>query len=120
MKVPSGIVPYSALIGGVVQNQRKFIGLAQGELARQLGFSQSAYSRIESGDTVMSVTQLRQIASLIGTSAQNILNQADAIAFQLHSQGVQVTHEKKGNSAAILVGLGLLGAALLAASATSE
>jgi transcriptional regulator with XRE-family HTH domain len=119
-KTPTGVVPYSALIGGVVQNQRKFLNLQQGDIARQLSLSQSAYSRIESGDTVMSVTQLRQIAALIGTNAQRILDQADRIAMQLHSQGVPISHEKKDNSGAILIGLGLLAAALVAAGSISE
>lgn len=117
---PIGVVPYSALLGGVVQNQRKFLNLQQGDIAQQLGLSQSAYSRIESGDTVMSVTQLRQIAALIGTNAQRVLDQADMIALQLHSQGVPISHEKKDNSGAILIGLGILAAALVAAGSISE
>lgn len=119
-RTPPAVVPYSALIGGVVQNQRKFLDLQQGDIAQQLGLSQSAYSRIESGDTAMSVTQLRQIAALIGTNAQRILDQADKIAMQLRSQGVPVSHEKKDNSGAILIGLGLLAAALVAAGSISE
>jgi transcriptional regulator with XRE-family HTH domain len=117
---PPAVVPYSALIGGVVQNQRKFLNLQQGDVAQQLGLSQSAYSRIESGDTVMSVTQLRQIATLLRTTAQRLLDQADTIAAQLYSQGVSISHEKKNNSGAILIGLGILAAALVAASANSE
>lgn len=120
LKPPPGIVPYSALIGGVVQNQRKLLSLQQGDVAQQLGLSQSAYSRIESGDTIMSVTQLRQIAALFRTNAQRILDQADIIAMQLHSQGVPISHEKKDNSGAILIGLGILAAALVAAASKSE
>jgi transcriptional regulator with XRE-family HTH domain len=104
----------------VVQNQRKFLNLQQGDIAQQLGLSQSAYSRIESGDTAVSVTQLRQIAALIGTNAQRVLDQADMIALQLHSQGVPISHEKKDNSGAILIGLGILAAALVAAGSISE
>jgi hypothetical protein len=60
------------------------------------------------------------LAALIGATAQQILDRADAIARQLHSQGVQITHEKKDNSAAILIGLGILAAALVAAGSVSE
>jgi transcriptional regulator with XRE-family HTH domain len=114
------IVPYTALLGGVIQQQRKYLDqqfgeFQQGQFAIQLGMSPSAYSRIESGDISISVTQLRQIAHMLQTNAQQILNQADFIAQQLQAQGAQITHEKKDNSAAILVGLGLLAAALLTA-----
>ena len=119
------IVPYTALLGGVIQQRRKGLDqqlgqFQQGHIATQLGMSQSAYSRIESGDTSISITQLRQIAFLLNTNAQWLLDRADIIARELQAKGAQITHEKKDNSAAILVGLGLLAAALLATgSATS-
>jgi len=121
----SSEVPYTALLGGVIQQQRKdldqqFGQFQQGHVAARLNMSQSAYSRIESGDTSISVTQLRQIAYLLNTNAQWILNRADFIAGQLEAQGAQITHEKKDNSAAILVGLGLLAAALLVAGSTTS
>jgi transcriptional regulator with XRE-family HTH domain len=113
------VVPYTALIGGVIQQQRKWLDLQQGHAAIQLGLSQSAYSRIESGDTAISVTQLRRIAALLQTTAPEILTRADQIAQQLAAQGAQITHEKKDNSAAILIGLGLLAAVLVATGSAS-
>ena len=121
----SGIIPYTALLGGVIQQRRKYLDqqfgrqFQQGQIAAQLEISQSAYSRIESGDTSISVTQLRQIAYLLNTNAQWILDRADFIAQQLQAQGAQITHEKKENSVAILIGLGLLAAALVAAGSAT-
>jgi hypothetical protein len=42
------------------------------------------------------------------------------MALHLQMQGAQIIHEKKDNSAAIVLGLGLLGAALLAASTAGK
>lgn len=115
------VVPYSVILGGVIEQERKLRGWAhQGHFAEQLGLSASALSRIESGNTTVSVTQLRQIAHLLQINAQYLLNRADGIAHQLAAQGVQITHEKKDNSAAIMIGIGLLAAALLAAGASSN
>ncbi len=114
-------MPYSVILGGVIEQERKLRGWAhQGHFAEQLGLSASALSRIESGNTTVSVTQLRQIAHLLQINAQYLLNRADGIAHQLAAQGVQITHEKKDNSAAIMIGIGLLAAALLAAGASSN
>jgi len=119
------IVPYTALLGGVIQQQRKYLdtqfgGYQQGQVAAQLNISQSAYSRVESGDIAISVTQLRQIAHHLNCNAQQILDQADRIALALQAQGALITHEKKDNSGAILIGMGLLAAALLAAGAATS
>jgi transcriptional regulator with XRE-family HTH domain len=117
----SAVVPYSVILGGVIEQERKLRGWAhQGHFAQQLGLSPSAISRIESGNTAISVTQLRQISHLLQINAQHLLNRADAIALQLQGQGAQITHEKQDNSAAIMIGIGLLAAALLAASASSN
>jgi transcriptional regulator with XRE-family HTH domain len=114
------VVPYSALLGGVIEQRRKLFPLHQGDVATQLGLSPSAYCRIESGNTAISVTQLRQVAALLQTNAQQLLTHADYIAQKLAAQGVQIIHEKKDNSAAILIGLGLLAAALMAAGSTAN
>jgi transcriptional regulator with XRE-family HTH domain len=114
-------IPYSVILGGVIEQERKQRGWAhQGRFGEQLGLSASAYSRIESGNTAVSVTQLRQISYLLQINAQYLLTRADAIAQQLQAQGVQITHEKRDNSAAILLGLGILAAALLAAGSATN
>jgi len=114
------IVPYTALLGGVIAQRRKQLELPQSELARHLRLSPSAYSRIESGGSAMSVTQLRQVAEFLQTDAQQLLNHADFIAAQLAAQGAQIIHEKGDRSAGILIGLGLLAAALMAAGSSTK
>lgn len=114
-------VPYSAILGSVIEQTRKLRGWDhQGRFGAQLNLSASAYSRIESGTTAISVTQLRQIANLLDVRAQQLLDSADGWAQHLQMQGAQIVHEKRDNTAAIVLGLGLLGAALLAASAAGK
>jgi transcriptional regulator with XRE-family HTH domain len=88
--------------------------LQQYDLAAALGITQSAYSRLESGDTVLSLMQLRIAAAVLYTSAGGILAAADQYADYLERQGALITNEKKDNSAAVLIGLGLLAAAVVA------
>jgi len=111
---PQGVVPYSVVIGRVLQQRRNQLGLQQDDLAAALGITQSAYSRLESGDTVLSLMQLRIAAAALYTSAGAILAAADQYADYLERLGALITNERKDNSAAVLVGLGLLAAAVVA------
>lgn len=115
-----GVVPYSVIVGRVLQHRRMQLGLQQSDLASALRITQSAYSRLESGDIVLSLTQLRIAAAVLRTSGAEILASADGYAFYLQGQGVQITDERKDNSAAVLIGLGLLAAAFVALGSTSQ
>jgi transcriptional regulator with XRE-family HTH domain len=110
---PKPTIPYTALVGQVLLRHRGRLGLQQSELAEALNASQPAYSRIEQGDTTLSISQLRAIAHRLGMRPGEILREADSLADQLRAQGVDVTGEKGVNPAAIMIGLGIL-AALLA------
>lgn len=109
------VVTYPSLVGQILARAREAQGIKQGALATALGLSQSAYSRLESGDSVLNVSQLRTIATQLGSSSGQILQQADQYETQLRQQGVDVVSEKQANPAAIAVGLGLLAALLLSA-----
>lgn len=115
-----GVVPYSVVVGRVLQQRRTQLGLHQNNLAAALGITQSAYSRLESGDTALSLTQLRIAAAVLQAPASAILASAEQYSNYLQLQGVQITDEKKDNSAAVLIGLGLLAAAMVALSSSSQ
>ena len=115
-----GVVPYSVVVGRVLQQRRTQLGLHQNDLAAALGITQSAYSRLESGDTALSLTQLRIAAAVLQAPASAILASAEQYANYLQLQGVQISDEKKDNSAAVLIGLGLLAAAMVALSSSSQ
>jgi transcriptional regulator with XRE-family HTH domain len=109
------IVTYPALVGKILAQQRETRGIKQGELAAKLGLSQSAYSRLESGDSVLNLSQLRNVAMQLGLKPAQLLQWADQYEVQLRQQGVEVISEKPDNPAAIAIGLGLLAALLMGA-----
>jgi transcriptional regulator with XRE-family HTH domain len=113
---PAAKVPYTTLVGRLLQHYRQQRGLQQADVAAALGILQPAYSRIEKGDTSITVTQLRIVARALNMRASRILDEADRWTQTLRTQGVMVTDEKEVPQAALLVGLGILAAALLAAS----
>jgi len=110
---PTPVVTYPALVGRILAQQREARGIKQGNFAAALGLSQSAYSRLESGESVLNLSQLRNAAAQLGLQPAQILGRADQYEAQLGQQGVAIVSEKQDNSAAIAIGLGLLAALLL-------
>lgn len=103
-------MPYSALLGYVLKQHRLRKQVDQQSIAAALGLSQSAYSRIESGDTNLSAWQLRLCASQLGLRPSQLLAEVEARESLLATQGVSVVAEKRANPAAVLLGLALLAA----------
>jgi transcriptional regulator with XRE-family HTH domain len=92
--------------------------MQQNDLAAELGILQPAYSRIEKGDTSITVTQLRIVARTLNMRPSQILDDADRWTLTLRAQGVTVTDEKEVPQAALLVGLAILATALLAVASS--
>lgn len=111
---PQGVVAYPTLVGKVLAQRRQSLGIKQSDLAAALKMSQSAYSRLESGDSVVNLAQLHIIASQLRTLPSEVLKSADQYGARLRQQGVDVVSEKPINPAAVAIGLGLLAALLLA------
>jgi transcriptional regulator with XRE-family HTH domain len=109
------VIPYPVLVGQILQAHRDQLGLHQSQIANAMGLSRSAYSRIESGDTSMTLSQLRPVARSLGLAPSQLLAEADNYAGQLEASGVSIPDVKAVNPAALLIGLGLL-AALIAAT----
>lgn len=105
-------MPYSALWGQVIKNERTRLTIDQGSMASALGLSQSAYSRLESGDSTMSVWQMRECARLLNLSVAELLERVDAFERRLQQANVEVVAEKRTNPAAALIGLAILAALL--------
>ena len=110
------IVTYPALVGKILAQQRETRGIKQGDLATALGLSQSAYSRLESGESVLNLSQLRNVCMQLKLPPAQILDWANQYEVQLRQQNVDVISEKPNNPAAIAIGLGLLAALLLSRS----
>ncbi|TXH74718.1 MAG: XRE family transcriptional regulator [Thiobacillus sp.] len=110
---PRPVVTYPSLVGKILAQQREIRGIKQGAIAEALGLSQSAYSRLESGESVLNLSQLRNISTQLHLQPAQVLSLADQYETQLSLQGVAVIAEKPDNPAAVAIGLGLLAALLL-------
>lgn len=103
------VVTYATLVGKVLQQERKARNIEQAEMAQALGISQSAYSRLESGGSTLTITQLRAAARKIGIEPHRILSEADRVERDvLVQEGVDVVAEKPSDATAAIVGLGIL------------
>lgn len=112
---PKPLVTYPALVGKILAQQREARGIKQGDFAAAIGLSQSAYSRLEAGESVLNLSQIRNAAMKLGLAPFQILHWADQYEAQLREQGVEVLSEKPDNAAALAIGLGLLAALLMGA-----
>jgi transcriptional regulator with XRE-family HTH domain len=116
---PPPAVHYAALVGKVLQSTRQQQQLGQKPFSDALGLTQSAYSKIENGQTTISVSQLRIVARQLHVKPNEIIEKAEQWATNLKAQGVNVLDTTPENPAALLVGLGIL-AALVAMASSSK
>jgi transcriptional regulator with XRE-family HTH domain len=113
-QVPSAQMPYPALVGQVVKHYRSRAGIDQAQMAEHMALSQSAYSRIESGDTTMNVWQLRTCCERLSVTPAQLLADVQLKEEQLRLQNVAIVQEKRANPAAAIIGIAILGAILAA------
>jgi len=100
----------------VIEHHRTQRKVQQEQIATSLGITQSAYSKLEKGQSAISVMQLNTVAAGLQMQSATILQGAERYAAHLRQQGVEITNEKQDSSAAgLLIALGLL-AALIAAA----
>lgn len=102
---------YPQIVGQVIRGRREIQGLSLIIMAEAADLSSaSGWSRVETGDTTMTLAQLRKAAKKLNMHPWGIVQQADLIADQLEQSGVIVHDDKPKNAGKYLVG----GAALLA------
>ncbi len=107
---------YQAILGQALKELRKSKGMDQAEIAEKMGMNRSSWSRIESGNTVVTIQQLRKIGEIFDLEANEILLKVDTIANSLKDKGYMVHYDsikeirsKSGGSQ----GLALIGGAVL-------
>jgi transcriptional regulator with XRE-family HTH domain len=111
---------YGQLVGQVIRGRREMQQLSLMTMAKSAALaSPSGWSRIETGDTSMTLVQLRKAAHTLGMEPSDILRQADHLAGQLQASGVVVHDEKPKDIGRwlLLGGAGIL--ALVAAGAAA-
>lgn len=102
---------YPAVVGYVLAWHRDHAGLTQQELARQMSMSPSTWSRIERGESALTMDQLAAVAQVLEVEPSRVLQDADNVVAQLAKRGVQV--ERRRVPDAIGAGLALLAGAAL-------
>ena len=111
---------YSAILGQILKELRKNNGMDQSDIAEKMGMNRSSWSRIESGNTMMTIQQLQKASDILSDTlkieANEILLKADTIASAMKKEGYKVHYdspkeiqEKSSGSQ----GLALIGAAAL-------
>lgn len=112
---------YPAIVGQVLVNERKTRGLDQAAMADAVGVNQSTWSRVERGESAMTLDQLSKAAAALNARPSTILASADKAADALVRQRINVRPErpKQGDDAAMtLIAVAVLG--LLVASILSK
>ncbi len=107
------VVSYPTLVGRLLAQKRDERGMKQSDMAHALGMSQSAYSRLESGSSVLNVAQLKSICNQLNLRPSDVLRWVDDYAEELNLQHVAVVADKPNDPAAVVIGLGLLAAFLM-------
>jgi transcriptional regulator with XRE-family HTH domain len=77
-------------IGQKIKKLRELKNFTQSHLASELGITQSAYSKIELGETEVSYTKLTKIAQVLGMSPEEIMTFNEQMIFN-------VMHNQTGN-----------------------
>lgn len=98
---------YPVLVGNVLQALRKQKDIQQGALADRIGISQSTWSRIERGESALTVEQLSAAAEALGVVAGDILAYADRAAEEARRQGIVVQKNRvvqEPNPGLVLIG----------------
>lgn len=112
------MVSYSSVLGVVVANKRKELGIEQSILAEKMGLSQASYSRLESGKSTFSVDQMFECARSLGISVEELFNSVVNTVSNLESSDdVFVQAQPRGNASKAKAAGGSSGAATFVAGA---
>ncbi len=102
-----------AILGAVLVKLRTEKGIKQGDLAGLVGISASTWSRIEKGESGLSIEQLRAVAKALGVAPGTILELAAAAEKEVEDHGVRIA----SHGSAYASGAAAAGAAAGAAAA---
>ena len=105
---------YPAIVGRILAQKRSALDLSQRAVADALDITQGAWSRIESGSSVISLDQLHAAADFLGVTPAAILRLADSAERRLKDQGVEIMLSRSESTGAAMMTGAALGALLAA------
>lgn len=80
----------SAVLGAILVKLRTEKGMKQGELAAAVGIGASTWSRIEKGDSGISIDQLRAAAKALCVPPGRIFEMLETAETEVENQGVRI------------------------------
>lgn len=95
----NAVTTSGAILGAILVKLRTEKEMNQGDLASAVGMSPSTWSRIEKGDSGLSIDQLRQASKALGVTPGLILEMMDAAEQAVKDQGVRIDPSKIASSA---------------------
>lgn len=114
---------YQSVIGRIIVKFRKALNIDQSVLAASVGITQSTWTRIERGESPLTVDQLARASESLMVHPSNILLEAERAIGELRKQGVIIrtdkTETKNKNKAMAMIGAAAIGALIVAAIATA-
>jgi transcriptional regulator with XRE-family HTH domain len=109
------IASYPGVVGAVLAAMRKEKELAQSDVAAAIGATVSTWSRIESGESALTIEQLAVAATELQVEPSAILRRADEKVAELRSKGIETKASRSSVEAIVSSGaVPLVGASLLA------
>lgn len=67
----------SEVIGSLIRKVRVKKGITQEELAEKLSLSQSSYSKLENGETIIDIERLQEIANILNVPNSDFIPHSD-------------------------------------------
>lgn len=95
---------YTVLLGSYITRLRKERGFDQITFAKKTNMSQPSLSKIENGQTVLNVVQLRTIAKVLNVELNSILAEVERIANDIQRRGISVQDHKPDQSMNFFLG----------------
>jgi len=89
---------YSAVLGVVLANLRKQLGVDQKDMAERMGLSQASYSRLESGKSSFSVDQMFQASLALNIPGEELNRRLYTTVLQLQENGVDVVPQLRSST----------------------
>jgi len=100
----SGNTTYPALVGNIIARLRKEQGIGQAEFASMVGLGQSTWSRIEKGQSALTIEQLAKTAEQLDMQPHELLAIVDGARDNLQAQGIGTLLDRIGAGNMVLLG----------------
>lgn len=85
------LIMESLKIGDKLRTLRDLHGIKQEDIAQRLGISQNTYSKLETGETDLTISRLEEIAKIYNLKPMDLFNfDPKYIIHQMHNQSVTI------------------------------